>query len=126
MTAKIVNKIVSSSHSTSKSASDMKNKVVENEKCPNCGKIINNNFMEHSLECIRKKYKCIFCNELINIKEKEKHNESFYDKKKLYESIINRNNDYIIKELKHDFPINDTILDDKTGDYLIHLKFKKF
>ena len=98
MTAKIVNKIVSSSHSTSsKSASDMKNKVVENEKCPNCGKIIKNNFMEHSLEWIRKKYKCIFCNELINIKEKEKHNESFYDKKKLYESIINRNNDSLLK-----------------------------
>ena len=58
MTAKIVNKIVSSSASTS----DMKNKVVENERCPNCGKIIKNNFMEHSLECIRKKYKCIYCN----------------------------------------------------------------
>ena len=56
MTAKIVNKIVSSS------ASDMKNKVVENERCPNYGKIIKNNFMEHSLECIRKKYKFIYCN----------------------------------------------------------------
>ena len=124
MTAKIVNKIVSSSASTS----DMKNKVVENERCPNCGKIIKNNFMEHSLECIRKKYKCIYCNELMNIEEKEKHNESFYDKKKLYESIINRNNDYIIKALKHDFPINDTVLDDKTGDYFIHLiiKYKNF
>ena len=120
MTAKIVNKIVSSSA--------MKNKIEENEKCPNCGKIIKNNFMEHSLECIRKKYKCIYCNELMNIEDKEKHNESFYDKKKLYESIINRNDDYIIKVLKHDFPINDIILDDKTGDYFIHLiiKYKNF
>ena len=117
-TAKIVNKIVSSS------ASDMKNKPEENERCPNCGKIIKNNFMEHSLECIRKKYKCIYCNELMNIEEKEKHNESFYDKKKLYEAIINRNNDYIIKVLKHDFPINDIVLDDKTGDYFIHLIIK--
>ena len=117
-TAKIVNKIVSSS------ASDMKNKPEENERCPNCGKIIKNNFMEHSLECIRKKYKCIYCNELMNIEEKEKHNESFYEKKKLYEAIINRNNDYIIKVLKHDFPINDTVLDDKTGDYFIHLIIK--
>lgn len=124
MTAKIVNKIVRSSSS----ASDMKNKTEENERCPNCGKIIKNNFMEHSLECIRKKYKCIYCNELMNIEEKEKHNESFYDKKKLYESIINRNNEYIIKALKHDFPINDTVLDDKTGDYFIHLiiKYKNF
>ena len=62
MTAKIVTKIVSSSSSASTSASesDMKNKVVENERCPNCGKIIKNNFMEHSLECIRKKYKCMY------------------------------------------------------------------
>ena len=55
MTAKIVIKIVSSSSSssssssTSISASDMKNKVVENERCPNCVKIIKNNFMEYSL-----------------------------------------------------------------------------
>ena len=64
----------------------------------------------------------------MNIEEKEKHNESFYDKKKLYESIINRNNDYIIISLKHDFPTNDTVLDDKTGDYFIHLiiKYKNF
>ena len=64
----------------------------------------------------------------MNIEEKEKYNESFYDKKKLYESIINRNNDYIIKALKHDFPINDTVLDDKTVDYFIRLiiKYKYF
>ena len=38
-------------------------------------------------------------NELMNIEEKEKHNESFYDKKKLYESIINRK--IMIILLKH-------------------------
>ena len=64
----------------------------------------------------------------MNIKEKGKYNEFFYDKKKLYESIINRNNDCIIKEVKYDFQINDTVLDDKTGDYFIHLiiKYKNF
>ena len=36
----------------------------------------------------------------MDIEEKEKHNKSFYDKKKLYEPIINKNNDYIIKALK--------------------------
>ena len=32
--------------------------------------------------------------------------------------------DYIIKVLKHNFPINETVLDDKTGDYFIHLIIK--
>ena len=80
--------------------------------------------MEHSLECIRKKYKCVWCNELMNIEEKEKHNKSFYNKEKLYEAIKNKNKDYIIKVLRHNFPINDIILDDKTGDYFIHLIIK--
>ena len=55
MTAKIINKIVSSNdiEKTSEDNYNMNNK----ERCPNCGKIIKKNFMEHSLECIRKKYK---------------------------------------------------------------------
>ena len=122
MTAKIVNKIVSSNdvEKTSEDNINMKNK----ERCPNCGKIIKNNFMEHSLECIRKKYKCIYCNELMNIEEKTKHNESFYNKEKLFDAIKNKNIDYIIKALKHNFPINETILENKTGDYFIHLIIK--
>ena len=122
MTAKIINKIVSSKdiEKTSEDNFNIHNK----ERCPNCGKIIKINFMEHSLECIRKKYKCIWCNELMNIEEKEKHNKLFYNKEKLYESIKNRNKDYIIKALRHNFPINDIILDDKTGDYFIHLIIK--
>jgi hypothetical protein len=119
MTAKIIHKIASS-NDIEKTAEDHNNK----ERCPNCGKIIKTNIMEHSLECIRKKYKCVYCNELMNIEEKTKHNESFYNKDKLYDSIINKNIDYIIKVLKHNFPINDIILDDKTGDYFIHLIIK--
>jgi len=123
MTAKIINKIVSSSD-IEKTSEDNYNNINNKERCPNCGKIIKNNFMEHSLECIRKKYKCVWCNELMNIEEKEKHNKSFYNKEKLYEAIKNKNKDYIIKVLRHNFPINDIILDDKTGDYFIHLIIK--
>ena len=123
MTAKIINKIVSSSD-IEKTSEDNYNNINNRERCPNCGKIIKNNFMEHSLECIRKKYKCVWCNELMNIEEKEKHNKSFYNKEKLYEAIKNKNKEYIIKVLRHNFPINDIILDDKTGDYFIHLIIK--
>ena len=122
MTAKIINKIVSSKE-LEKTSEDNYN-IQNKERCPNCGKIIKINFMEHSLECIRKKYKCIWCNELMNIEEKEKHNKLFYNKEKLYESIKNKNKDYISKALRHNFPINDIILDDKTGDYFIHLIIK--
>ena len=121
MTAKIINKIVSSNDIEKTSEENIH---TNKERCPNCGKIIKSNMMEHSLECIRKKYKCIFCNELMNIEEKIKHNELFHNKDKLLESIKNKNIDYIIKVLKHNFPINETILDDKTGDYFIHLIIK--
>lgn len=118
MTAKIIHKIVSSNDIEKTSEDNNK------ERCPNCGKIIKASIMEHSLECIRKKYKCIFCNELMNIEDKKKHNESFYNKEKLYESIKNKNIDYVTKVLKHNFPINDNIIDSKTGDYFIHLIIK--
>ncbi len=80
MTAKIINKIVTSNDigKTSEENINLNNK----EKCPNCGKIIKNNIIEHSLECLRKKYKCIFCNELMNIEEKIKHNQLFLIKDK--------------------------------------------
>ena len=94
------------------------------DRCPNCGKIIKINFMEHSLECIRKKYKCIYCNELMNIEDKDKHNKLLSNKINLYKNIINKNCDFVIKALKHNFPINNTILDEKTGDYFIHLIIK--
>lgn len=122
MTAKIINEIISSNviENTSEGNINLNNK----ERCPNCGKIIKNNMMEHSLECLRKKYKCIFCSELMDIEEKTKHNESFNNKEKLIESIKNKNINYIINVLKHNFPINDIVLDDKTGDYFIHLIIK--
>ena len=121
MTAKIINKIVTS-NDVEKSSED--NNYINKERCPNCGKIIKTNMMEHSLECIRKKYKCIFCNELMNIEEKIKHNKLFHNKDKLLESIKNKNIEYIIKALNHNFPINETVIDDRTGDYFIHLVIK--
>ena len=101
-----------------------KNGVGDREKCPNCGKKIKINFMEHTLECMRKKYKCIYCNELMNVEDKGKHNNLFGDKSLMYKNIINKNSEYIIKALKHYFPINEVIFDEKTGDYFIHLIIK--
>ena len=127
VTAKIIHKISSNNNELEKNSE--KNVGIgdnPNEKglCPNCGKKIKNNFMEHSLECMRKKYRCIYCNELMNVEDKEKHNRLFGDKALMYKNIINKNCEYIIKALKHYFPINEVILDEKTGDYFIHLIIK--
>ena len=127
VTAKIIHKISSNNNDIEKNSE--KNMGIgdnPNEKglCPNCGKKIKNNFMEHSLECMRKKYRCIYCNELMNVEDKEKHNRLFGDKALMYKNIINKNCEYIIKALKHYFPINEVVLDEKTGDYFIHLIIK--
>ena len=127
VTAKIIHKISSNNNDIEKNSE--KNMGIgdnPNEKglCPNCGKKIKNNFMEHSLECMRKKYRCIYCNELMNVEDKEKHNRLFGDKALMYKNIINKNCEFIIKALKHYFPINEVILDEKTGDYFIHLIIK--
>jgi hypothetical protein len=127
VTAKIIHKISTNNNDVEKNSE--KNMGIgdnPNEKglCPNCGKKIRNNFMEHSLECMRKKYRCIYCNELMNVEDKEKHNRLFGDKALMYKNIINKNCEFIIKALKHYFPINEVILDEKTGDYFIHLIIK--
>ena len=123
VTAKIIHKISSNNNDIEKN-DEKKNGVGDREKCPNCGKKIKINFMEHTLECMRKKYKCIYCNELMNVEDKGKHNNLFGDKSLMYKNIINKNSEYIIKALKHYFPINEVILDEKTGDYFIHLIIK--
>ena len=73
---------------------------------------------------MRKKYRCIYCNDLMNVEEKIKHNNFFNDKTLMYKNIINKNCEYVIKALKHYFPINELILDEKTADYFIHLIIK--
>ena len=119
VTAKIIHKI------SSNNQNDEKKTGGDKDRCPNCGKKIKNNLlMEHSLECMRKKYRCIYCNELMNVEEKIKHNNLFSDKTLMYKNIINKNSEYVIKALKHYFPINELILDEKTGDYFIHLIIK--
>ena len=91
------------------------------ERCPNCGKEIKyEEYIEHSLQCLRKKYKCNICNILIDIEEKEKHINSFLSKKDMIEALNNKNFTFIKSSLEHGFRENEIILDEKNGDYLIH------
>ena len=91
------------------------------QRCPNCGKEIKNEeYIEHSLQCLRKKYKCNICNILIDIEEKENHINSFLSKKDMIEALNNKNFTFIKSSLEHGFRENEIILDEKNGDFLIH------
>ena len=96
------------------------------QRCPNCQQdIIIDNFIEHSLQCLRKKYKCIYCNLLMDIDKKNEHFQSFYDKNKIIESLRDDNYNYIKKCLQHGFKQNEIILDENNNEYLIHILARK-
>ena len=49
------------------------------QKCPNCLKLIpSQNYMVHSLDCLRKFYRCPRCNIILDVEEKQNHFNSFY------------------------------------------------
>ena len=96
------------------------------QRCPNCQQdIIIDNFIEHSLQCLRKKFKCIYCNLLMDIDKKNEHFQSFYDKNKIIESLSDDNYNYIKICLQHGFKLNEIILDENNNEYLIHILARK-
>ena len=92
------------------------------QRCTNCGKEIKNEeYIEHSLQCLRKKYKCNICNILIEIENKEKHIEMYLSEKNMLDAINTNNFNYIKSSLQHGFRENEIVLNEKNGDYLIHI-----
>ena len=105
------------------------NEVINNkskQRCPNCQQEFNiDNFIEHSLQCLRKKYKCNYCNLLMDIDKKNEHYQNFYDKNKIIECLQSNNFNYIKKCLLHGFKQNQVILDENNNEYLIHILARK-
>ena len=100
---------------------DLNNTNIKYQRCPNCQKEIpKNEFLMHSLSCLRHSYKCKKCGELINDEIVEEHIKSWTNPKKIYESIIKNNLDEFIIIINHGIK-NDLILDEKNGDYIYHL-----
>jgi hypothetical protein len=95
------------------------------QRCPNCQKEIpQNEFIIHSLSCLRHSYKCKKCGELINDEILEEHNKSWLKPDKIYSSIINKNLEEFICILNHGLK-DDCIIDEKNGDYIYHLICRK-
>lgn len=115
---------------TAKIAKDIKINNKQNSKseikqrCPNCAiEYHRDDYFEHSLQCLRKKYKCLKCGEFMNIENKEKHIEFFNDIQKLIEIANTNNTNMFSLYLLHGFVVN-KIVNEKNNDSLIHLLTK--
>lgn len=105
------------SHSTN-------SKTNKTQRCPNCTKEFPiDNYIEHSLQCLRKMFRCTKCNLTMKIEDKETHFISYKNKLKMIQSITNNDSNYFKLSIQHDFPINET-LQLETGDCLLHLLIK--
>ena len=94
------------------------------QRCPNCTKEFPiTNFIEHSLQCLRKIYKCTKCNIMIPVEEKETHFLMYSNKQKMIKAIKGNDLQFFSSAINHEFPVNN-VIDAETGDYILHLLVK--
>jgi ankyrin repeat protein len=104
-----------------KENNEINDENIKFQRCPNCQKEIpKNEFIIHSLSCLRHSYKCKKCGELINDEILNEHIKSWTKPEKIYKSIISNNLEEFIMIINHGIK-NDCILDEKNGDYIYHL-----
>ena len=91
------------------------------QRCPNCTKdILINDFIEHSLQCLRKIFRCQKCNSIMPILEKENHFLFYQNISKVVTSIENNDETFFKQSILHNFDFNNSILNKETNDRLIH------
>ena len=96
------------------------------QRCPNCTKdILINDFIEHSLQCLRKIFRCQKCNSIMPILEKENHFLFYQNIPKIINSIEKNDENFFKQCIIHDFDINNCIFDNEKNDKLIHFLVKK-
>ena len=95
------------------------------QRCPNCQKEFpQNEFIIHSLSCLRHSYKCKKCGELINYEIYQEHLKSFINPEKIFNSIEKNNLEEFITIINHGLN-DDFIIEEKNGDYILHLICRK-
>ena len=107
---------------------DLKKKI-QNEKkfqrCPNCQKeILENEFVQHSLQCLRHTVHCKKCGELVEENLFKSHLKKYRDPNQIISSIKNNNFDYINMSIEHGFKINE-IIEKNSGNCILHLICKE-
>ena len=91
------------------------------QRCPNCTKeILISDFIEHSLQCLRKIFRCQKCNSIMPILEKENHFLFYQNISKVVTSIENNDETFFKQSILHNFDFNNSILNKETNDRLIH------
>ena len=96
------------------------------QRCPNCTKeILISDFIEHSLQCLRKIFRCHKCNSMMPILEKENHFLFYQNIQKIINSIETNDENFFKQCIIHDFDINNCIFDNEKNDKLIHFLVKK-
>ena len=102
-----------------------KNNTIIKQRCPNCQKEIpQNEFIIHSLSCLRHSYKCKKCGELINDEIYEEHMKSWLKPEKILNSIEKNDLEEFINIINHGLK-DDCVLDERNGDWGLHLICKK-
>ena len=102
-----------------------KNNNTISQRCPNCQKEIpQNEFIIHSLSCLRHSYKCKKCGELINDDIYEDHMKSWLKPEKIFQSIENNSLEEFITIINHGLK-DDCIINEKNGDCILHTICRK-
>ena len=94
----------------------------QRQRCPNCTKEFNiSEYIEHSLNCLRKIYRCQKCNKMMPINEKETHLNNYQNKAKMIFALQSNDEEYFKDAIKHGFKVNTNILEENYGNNLLSL-----
>jgi len=95
------------------------------QRCPNCQKeILETEFVQHSLQCLRHTVHCKKCGELVDESLFKSHLNKYRDPNQIISSIKNNNFDYINMSIEHGFKINE-IVEKNSGNCILHLLCKE-
>lgn len=94
------------------------------QRCPNCSlEFYEDQFIAHSLQCLRKTYHCQKCNELVDQNKKKEHIDQYINPKKVIHVIEKCDEKGFQSAIDHGFNIN-SVLNTSTSECAIHLLIK--
>ena len=92
------------------------------QRCPNCtGEFPISEYIEHSLQCLRKIFRCQKCNKMMPINEKETHLNNYQNKSKMILSLKSDDEEYFKDAIIHGFKVNTNMLEENYGNNLLSL-----
>lgn len=92
------------------------------QRCPNCTKEFEiSEFIEHSLQCLRKIYRCTKCNKTMPINEKDTHFNNYQNKSKMINAIQKNDENYFKDAIRHGFKVNTNVLEENSGNTLLSI-----